>query len=227
MTAKVIEVLKKIQDSDIFSTEIYFAGGTALSYFLNHRVSEDIDIICVKTLDYKNIIPAMQSLGAMKIKDEYITALRMAGLFPDEYMLKFILDDVKIEFFQANRAVQQEILQDAKYSYYQDSKLKILDVKPIAQLKLVAFLQREKSRDLYDFGAIVENKILTLEEILAISDKIHHILTLAELTKYIKSKKEPREDESVYLTQENRVNLSFEEIKQDILKKIENAYSEK
>ena len=38
--------------------------------------------------------------GATKLKDQNITALRMAGLFPDEYMLKFVLDNVKLEFFR-------------------------------------------------------------------------------------------------------------------------------
>ena len=42
----------------------------------------------------------MSILGAKKLQDENATALRMAGLFPDEYMIKFVLDDVKLEFFK-------------------------------------------------------------------------------------------------------------------------------
>jgi hypothetical protein len=52
-----------------------------------------------KALPYKKIIPSITSLGATKLQDENVTALRMAGLFPDEYMIKFVLDDVKLEFF--------------------------------------------------------------------------------------------------------------------------------
>jgi len=55
-----------------------------------------------------------------------------------------------------------------KSSVYKDSKIKILDLKSICKLKLVALLQRDKSRDLFDFIAILDNKILTLEEILDI-----------------------------------------------------------
>ena len=40
-------------------------------------------------------------VGGTKLQDENVTALRMAGLFPDEYMIKFVLDDVKLEFYNA------------------------------------------------------------------------------------------------------------------------------
>ena len=220
MTANVLKVLQQIQEDDIFTAEIYFVGGTALSYYLEHRVSEDIDIICFKALEYKKVIPAMTALGAMKIQDQNITALRMAGLVADEYILKFILDDVKIEFFQANRAIQQEILHDANFSCYEDSKLKILDLKSIAKLKLVALWQREKSRDLFDFGVIIENRVLMLEEILSISSTLKGISTLDELILYIRTKSVPLDDESVYATQVDRVNLSFDEIKKDVIKKL-------
>lgn len=89
MTVDVKNTLDKICNNEIFNDELYFTGGTALAFYLNHRVSEDIDIVSSKTLPYKKIIPAITSLGAKKLQDENVTALRMAGLFPDEYMIKF------------------------------------------------------------------------------------------------------------------------------------------
>lgn len=220
MTSSVINVLDKIKDLDIFEDELYFVGGTALSYYIKHRVSEDIDITSPKILKYKNIISAMQSLGAKKIEDENIFALRLAGLFPDEYILKFILDDVKIEFFCANRAIQKEILKQSEFIAYDNSKLKVLDIKSIAKLKLVAFFQRDKSRDMFDFGAILENKIASFHEILLISKELKNISSKDELIKFILDKKEAKDDEAVYLDEQSRVNLSFEEIKKEVLKKI-------
>lgn len=158
MTVNVQKVLEKICNNAIFEDKLYFVGGTALAYYLNHRVSEDIDIVCETTLNYKEIIPAMTSFGAVKIQDENVTALRMAGLFPDEYIIKFVLDSVKIEFFQANREIQKEILKDATFTSFENSKLKILDLKSVAKLKLVALIMRDKSRDLFDFGSILEHK---------------------------------------------------------------------
>ncbi len=129
MTVNVQNVLNKINNNEIFNDKLYFVGGTALAYYLNHRISEDIDIVSANTLKYKQIIPNIMSLGATKLQDENVSALRMAGLFPDEYMIKFVLDNVKLEFFQANRVIQKEILSKASFSNFENSELKILDVK--------------------------------------------------------------------------------------------------
>jgi len=213
MTVNVKKSLEKIYDSDIFDDELYFVGGTALSYYLKHRISEDIDIISNTTLNYEQIIPSMSIVGAKKLQDENSTALRMAGLFPDEYMIKFILDTVKLEFFQANRVVQKDILSQATFSSFENSKLKILDVKSIAKLKLVALLMRDKSRDLYDFGAILDNDILRYSEIVEVFDKVHKISSINDMINFIQAKKESKDDESVYLSENDRVDLSFEDIK--------------
>lgn len=222
MTANVIEALEKIKESNLFDDELFFVGGTALSYYLNHRISEDIDIVSAKVLNYKIITPMISSLGAIKIEDENITALKMAGLFPDEYMLKFIIDNVKLEFFLANRPIQKEILQTATFSQYKDSRIKILDLKSIAKLKLVALLQRDKSRDLFDFIAILDHETLTLKEISDISLKTSNIKNAEELYTFIESKKEPLNDETVYLSEKNSINLLFNEIKNECLIKLKN-----
>ena len=51
MTSNVISALNKIKNLEVFKDELYFIGGTALSYFINHRISEDIDIVSPKTLN--------------------------------------------------------------------------------------------------------------------------------------------------------------------------------
>ena len=53
MTVNVQNVLNKINNNKIFNDELYFVGGTALAYYLNHRISEDIDIVSANTLKYK------------------------------------------------------------------------------------------------------------------------------------------------------------------------------
>lgn len=213
MTSNVIRVLNKIKDSLIFQDELYFVGGTALSYYINHRISEDIDIVSSNILDYQKIVPALISLGAKKVEDENTTALRLVGLFPDEYILKFILDDVKIEFFQANRLIQKKILKELSYTNYDNSNLKILDLKSIAKLKIVALFQREKSRDLFDFGSILENNILSLNEIINISSELKNLNSKAQIIDFLQEKKESKDDESVYLNEKKRLDLSFDEIK--------------
>ncbi|QSZ43164.1 hypothetical protein GJV85_13390 (plasmid) [Sulfurimonas aquatica] len=88
MTARVKEALEKISNNEIFNGELYFTGGTTLAYYFNHRISDDVYIVFSKTLNYKLIIPSISILGASKIKDENVAALRMARLFPDNYFFK-------------------------------------------------------------------------------------------------------------------------------------------
>ena len=223
MTINVKQVLDKINNNEIFNNELYFVGGTALAYYLNHRVSEDIDIVSTNTLPYKQIIPSMTVIGATKLQDENVTALKMAGLFPDEYMIKFVLDNVKVEFFQANRPIQKEILLQATFSNFENSKLKILDIKTIAKLKLVALIMRNKSRDLFDFGAILEHEILSQDEIVYLFSSINsNLVSISTIITFIKSKKEPLDDESVYINEIDRINLTFDEIKDQVINNIMN-----
>lgn len=218
MTINVKEVLNKICNNEIFNNELYFVGGTALAYYLNHRISEDIDIASNKVLPYQQIIPNISKLGAIKIQDENVTALRMAGLFPDEYMIKFVLNNVKLEFFQANRPIQKEILFQSSYINFENSNLKILDIKSVSKLKIVALIMRNKSRDLFDFGSILENKVLSQNEILELFTKIDNkIKSTNDIINFIKAKKEPIDDEAVYLNENNKINLSFEEIKNQVI----------
>ncbi len=218
MTANVKRVLQKIYNNEIFNDELYFTGGTALAYYLNHRISEDIDIVSSSKLNHIAIISQMNVLGATKIKDEHETALRMAGLFPDEYMIKFVLDDVKVEFFQANRPIQKEILSNVSFSNFENSKLKILDVKSVAKLKIIALIMRDKSRDLFDFGAILEHDILGEDEIIELFSKVDDKLnSLESIINFIKGKTESNDDEAVYLSETERVDLSFKAIQNKII----------
>ena len=223
MTSNVISTLNKIKNLEVFKDELYFIGGTALSYFINHRISEDIDIVSPKTLNYKRIISLMSAIVAKKVDDENIMSLRLAGLFPDEYILKFILDDVKIEFFFANRPIQNQILKELTFTNYENSNLKILDLKLIVKLKLVALVQRDKARDLFDFGSILDNNIMSINEILYIAKESKNINSKENLINFISNKKEAKNDETVYLNETNRLDLSFEDIKQQVLSKL-NTY---
>lgn len=218
MTANVKQALDKISNNEIFKDELYFVGGTALAYYLNHRISEDIDIVSSKALNHQQIIPSITILGATKLQDENVTALRIAGLFPDEFMIKFVLDNVKLEFFQANRPIQKEILSLASFSNFENSKLKILDLKSVAKLKLVALIMRDKSRDLFDFGAILAQDVLSADEIVNLFFKVDSKITSSnDIINFIKSKKEPKDDEAVYLSETDRVNFTFNEIKEQVI----------
>ena len=83
MTAKVIDLLDELKSQKLFERyPLYFVGGTALAYYLNHRISEDIDILGTAPLPYREIIQMISTLGGTKIQDANAMSLRLAGLFP-------------------------------------------------------------------------------------------------------------------------------------------------
>ena len=219
MTANVKEALEKIQSCDIFEKHpLYFVGGTALAYHLGHRVSEDIDIVSNALLPHKEIVSAISKIGGIKLRDEHASSLRIAGLFPDEYMLKFNLDGVKVEFFKASTAIQNSIISTAVITKYHDSALSLLDVESIAKLKLVALLSRKKSRDLFDFQTVLQKNILTPKEIVeTASGSTKAICHLEDLYQFILQAEQPLDDEVVYLDELKPTVLSWDEIKEETL----------
>ncbi len=53
-----------------------------------------------------------------------------------------------------------------------------------------------------------------------LEDKYKKLYKKDELIKFVLDKKEAKDDEVVYLDEKNRVNLSFEEIKKEVIQKI-------
>ncbi|WP_169745667.1 hypothetical protein [Sulfurovum lithotrophicum] len=91
-------------------------------------------------MPHRHITETITALGGTKLKDANAMALRLAGLFPDEHMLKFNLHGIKLEFFAASSPLQKEIVKTASVQPYKNSKLHILDLQSIAKLKLIAIV---------------------------------------------------------------------------------------
>jgi hypothetical protein len=68
-------------------------------------------------------------------------------------------------------AIQKEILSKSNSSKFKDFALNILDLKSISKLKIVALLERNKARNLFDLGEIINQNILTIKEILDLSNQ--------------------------------------------------------
>ena len=219
MTANVIALLEEIKELNIFETyPLYFVGGTALAYYLEHRISEDIDIIGIAPLPHRQITDMILSLGGTKLKDANAMALRLAGLFPDEHLLKFTLNGIKLEFFTASMPLQKEILRSATPQPYKNGTLQIMDLSSIAKLKLIALLNRKKSRDLFDLKIILETNTLSKEEIVTIATKtVKKIDSFSSLYHYIKHMKAAKDDEIVYLDEKDPTPLQWEEMHQEVL----------
>jgi len=51
-----IQKLLNVFGKEDFINEFYFIGGSALSFYLNHRISYDIDLISTKKLDFNRLL---------------------------------------------------------------------------------------------------------------------------------------------------------------------------
>ncbi len=168
MTKEIKTFLETIKAHPIFEQHpFYFVGGTALSAYLNHRVSYDIDIASTCKLPVSAIKAFAFSLGARAIPDKNASAFRInTGDDIENYHLKFMVDGIKLEFSYFRSPLQSAILENAGSKPYDDvSTLKILDLKEIIALKIFALFNRQKTRDLFDASIILEKNLLDIGEL--------------------------------------------------------------
>lgn len=101
MLEKTKNVLEVIANNQLFKQhDIRFVGGTALSYLINHRLSEDLDFAMLE-LCRDEVEAMMLSYDAMQINHEntVLDYVKNEGGDLYDYHLKYILDGVKVEFF--------------------------------------------------------------------------------------------------------------------------------
>ena len=139
--------------------DVRFVGGTALSHLINHRLSEDLDFAMLE-LCRCEIEEMMDSYGAEKIGHDNTAvdyALNEGGDLYD-YHLKYILDEIKVEFFSPPfNLLEKEIWIDKPTSRYENTHLKIASFETIMYMKSMAFWNRKKYRDLFDIYYVLTN----------------------------------------------------------------------
>jgi len=139
--------------------DIRFAGGTALSYLINHRLSEDLDFAMLE-LCRDAIEEMMHTFGAMPLPHT-ATAVDYALNEGDDlydYHLKYLLDGVKIEFFVPPfNLYEKEIWLNEPTTAYENTALKIASFNTIMYMKTMAFWNRKKYRDLFDIYYVISH----------------------------------------------------------------------
>jgi predicted nucleotidyltransferase component of viral defense system len=160
MLEKTKLVLDALAKHELFEKhDIRFVGGTALSYLIDHRLSEDLDFAMLE-LCRDEIEEMMHLYGAVKIRHDNTAvdyALNEGGDLYD-YHLKYILNEVKVEFFSPPfNVLEKEIWIDSTTSRYKETKLKIASFETIIYMKSMAFWNRKKYRDLFDIYYTITN----------------------------------------------------------------------
>ena len=164
MLCEIESLLKKFSENALFQ-EFYFIGGTALAYYLNHRISYDIDFIKPEKLDTQRLKELTILYGARYVPDPNASAFNInTGESLEHYKMRFNFDGIKVEFFYPNDPLKTAIVKrDREESRQIYPNIHILPLQTIAELKLLAFFERSKIRDLFDIYVLLEQEIIDTE----------------------------------------------------------------
>lgn len=219
MTKEIEDLLGKIQAHSIFEKyPFYFIGGTALSVYLDHRISYDVDISSAIPLPSTALKAFAFSLKATYVNDRKKASIFRinSGELLDNYFMKFMVDGVKLEFSFFKDSIRQEILQNSLSTPYKEgSKLKILPLKDIIVLKAIALFNREKSRDLFDMAIILERNLIDIEELERIYSFNQHQLSLFEYIDAFDTSKDEGGDTSLDFLPRHTHHKVFSKLSQD------------
>lgn len=140
-TEKLLKEFSEYKELNDFA----FVGGSALSYYLKHRFSEDIDFFSFSssfTLNKKNI---------NKLINKFISnGYKVLNTLDEEEQLDFYINNIKTTFCsypKFGRLLQENNKQLSK-------NINIADVNILIAMKADALTSREKIRDYYDLYAI-------------------------------------------------------------------------
>ena len=165
------DALETIANDKLFTNnDIRFVGGTALSLLINHRLSEDLDFAALE-LNPQEIISMMKSYGAVKMPHDptMVDYISNEGDDIDESYMKFLLNDVKVEFFVPpfNILEIENIWGKDNLSLYEKTNVKISSLNTIFYMKTMAFWNRKKYRDLFDIYFVLNNGFIRTDKFIS------------------------------------------------------------
>jgi len=161
-----IKALLKTLSKEDFINDFYFIGGSALAFYLNHRISYDIDLISTQKLDVNKLLALSVKLDGRYIPDPNESMFRInTGENLRKYKITFNIRGIKVEFFYPNDPVRLAVLEKYKNDFKLIEGVKILSLKGVAELKLLALLRRNKIRDLFDVFVLLDKNILDIDTV--------------------------------------------------------------
>lgn len=135
-------------------------GGTALAiFYLNHRVSVDIDLVPLEDEPDQ----AKEKLKGELSKAGY-NILRTA--FTNQFVIQFIDTGVKVELFIPQRHLGEPVIKKAG-----EEAIKVANLEDLLKMKEDAWLERGKARDLFDIVAILRRKGLNMKHAIELLKK--------------------------------------------------------
>ncbi len=150
-TKEVLLLLSKLEVMQSFA----FVGGSALSVYLNHRLSEDLDFFSAeKELEIDKILNDIKSLKTNEIRIVNSSKIQ----------LDLFIDNVKVTFF-ANDWKELKKKEQLIENIY------ILPDYLLAAMKVNTLFLRAKYRDYYDLY-VINKELFDLDELYLLSKKM-------------------------------------------------------
>jgi predicted nucleotidyltransferase component of viral defense system len=153
---RVLELFAKSALKDNF----YWTGGTLLSaYYLNHRISKDLDFFTDQDFSYQEIIKFIETLK----KEACLSFIEEKKIYDRyEFILhnkeKILIDFVKYEHPQLNNRINW-------------LGIKIDSLDDIAANKLFCIFDRNDPKDLFDLYFLLTAKKYTIKELTNLTEK--------------------------------------------------------
>lgn len=142
LQAKVLKLFNAINSS------FYLTGGTALGrFYLNHRLSADLDFFVNNNLNFKKEIAPFEYI----LKNNFV--LQTDGSLITDEFVRFLIS-------QDNILLKIEFVNDVAYQYGQPIKNNIYTVDTIRNIlsnKLTCIVGRDEPKDFFDIISIAFN----------------------------------------------------------------------
>lgn len=166
MTSQLKTLLDNIKDHKIFvKNDFRLVGGTALSYHINHRLSEDLDFFILKPLPRNDIdsfidfainIYGEENVYPIPQSNNQMYEVQKVGADINDIQQDWMINKVKVTFCDTSSNVGvEDIFKNDKYTMYGD--IKISSVGAIYMMKSLMFYKRVKIRDYFDLNFLFEN----------------------------------------------------------------------
>lgn len=141
---RIIESLEDV--ADCINGELVLVGGTALAiFYLNHRLSVDIDLVPLKK-DFE--VEMKQKLKGAFSKKGYKTS---PAKHWNQFIIHFDNTAVKVEVFNPSQPIGT--IEEKTVGRF---KLKVASLEDLLNMKYIAYKDRLEGRDLYDIICILK-----------------------------------------------------------------------
>lgn len=201
-----LSLLEKISTHPFFKEHnVYLVGGTALAYHVKHRTSYDLDF-CLPDVKELPDLSFLNKYDSEKLPFENETKDRVIndGGNIDDLQQRFLVDDIKVEFFCIPSQSEREILELDEDKQDIVGNVKIASMDAIFQLKSITLLERNKIRDLYDLNYMIKKHGFCFESFIGTLNKYKYEVFDAKGTiKLIKSTLEKRKPDPEDMKFEN------------------------